>query len=398
MRRQVSVFCAIFFALGVFVIFTAGEALAVPAFSRQIEDDCTVCHSAFPKLNEAGRIFRDNGFRFPEDTEWKEVKDLASLPVSAEIVVEGEINNDENSAGLKRSQESKFFVEEFELFVGAPIGKEGKVAVYGVLEAERVSANEPDVEDSVDVSIATAWFQVNDLVGETGKGLLNMRAGRWDVSLPFLAHNERVIKNRYIAQNSLEILGDGMTGIELNGQIIGEEETTQPTHRYRLGVARPDFNERNRLSNPNLYASYAINFLEHYTLGAIYKRDVETAAAPNTGDEALSRYGFAGAVEWGPFIGTVGYFLSEATDDKDFNNLLVEALFLPTKKVVLGMRYDLLDKEDKKSGNETTLTGRYNIMSSVYVLAEYRLRGDKDNIIGTADRQERGRAYLVALF
>src|SRR4029077_15884773 len=38
-------------------------AAAVPAFARKYGVRCTVCHEAWPVLNDFGRAFRDNGYR-----------------------------------------------------------------------------------------------------------------------------------------------------------------------------------------------------------------------------------------------------------------------------------------------------------------------------------------------
>ena len=45
----------------------------MPMFAKRIGRDCSYCHVAFPKLNETGRIFKTNGYRFAEEEEWEEV-------------------------------------------------------------------------------------------------------------------------------------------------------------------------------------------------------------------------------------------------------------------------------------------------------------------------------------
>jgi hypothetical protein len=43
------------------------NALAIPAFSRQIHADCRTCHfQSMPALNAYGRAFKMNGFRETE--------------------------------------------------------------------------------------------------------------------------------------------------------------------------------------------------------------------------------------------------------------------------------------------------------------------------------------------
>lgn len=40
-------------------------AEAIPAWSRKYNADCTLCHSAWPRLNRTGYLFRRHGYRMP---------------------------------------------------------------------------------------------------------------------------------------------------------------------------------------------------------------------------------------------------------------------------------------------------------------------------------------------
>lgn len=42
-----------------------GRAEALPIFARKFNVTCTTCHTAFPSLNAFGRMFKENGYRFP---------------------------------------------------------------------------------------------------------------------------------------------------------------------------------------------------------------------------------------------------------------------------------------------------------------------------------------------
>ena len=63
--------------LGLFILLTATKASAIPAFARLYGTSCATCHNPFPKLNDFGRAFKDNGFKFPvSDEEVLKVKAL----------------------------------------------------------------------------------------------------------------------------------------------------------------------------------------------------------------------------------------------------------------------------------------------------------------------------------
>jgi hypothetical protein len=57
------------------VLFMCSDASAVPAFARKYHTACTTCHLAFPVRNGFGEAFRNNGYRFPENTDEEMVKE-----------------------------------------------------------------------------------------------------------------------------------------------------------------------------------------------------------------------------------------------------------------------------------------------------------------------------------
>src|SRR5215467_1254661 len=49
------------------VLFSTCRAYAIPAFARKYNLPCSACHEAWPKLNNFGQVFRDNGFQLMTD-------------------------------------------------------------------------------------------------------------------------------------------------------------------------------------------------------------------------------------------------------------------------------------------------------------------------------------------
>ena len=60
--KKLYVLILAFIALSFLVPETAH---AIPAFARKYGFTCTMCHTAFPKLNDFGQRFRDNGYQIP---------------------------------------------------------------------------------------------------------------------------------------------------------------------------------------------------------------------------------------------------------------------------------------------------------------------------------------------
>jgi hypothetical protein len=375
MRRFVCAVTLSIVGAGVTAVMAPKEAEAIPAFSRQTEKACSTCHQALPKLNQTGQSFRMNGFRFPEDKEWTDIQDMKHVPVSTRIIVEAEYNNADNSKAT-----SKLGVATIELMAGAPLGTTGVFSPYiDIGYANRT------------IAVNQAYGQINDLLGPTGHGLLNLRFGQFDIALPFLSHSQRVMRQRYFAQSALGVLGaraqtvtpPGVpvvdealefynTAVELNGQWVGENFT----HRYMVGVFQPQqITEVNRLENPGVYATYAATIFDNYQIGAIYKRDVvnnPSVVIPD-GRRALNKWGVAGEAKWGPLIVTAGYFRSAALDHRDLQNVLVEGLVIANKTWSFGARWDHLMQQGAPSGSRTTAMVRYHITSSVYIQGEWRV-------------------------
>ncbi|HUM11217.1 MAG TPA: hypothetical protein VLT82_09745 [Myxococcaceae bacterium] len=50
-------------AAAALAVLLPGPAQAIPAFARKYNVACSTCHEAWPKLNDFGQLFRDNGYR-----------------------------------------------------------------------------------------------------------------------------------------------------------------------------------------------------------------------------------------------------------------------------------------------------------------------------------------------
>jgi hypothetical protein len=365
------------------------ESEAMPFFARRISKDCTFCHTFFPKLKETGRVFRSNGYRFAEEAGegvWKDVKDWKNLPVSIEVEVEGVWNSLEKS-GVK-TKESDVKVEEVELLSGGPLGRSGRVSYLAVAGVEQESSGD------YEAFLGSAFIQINDLLGPTGHGRVNFRAGQWAMALPFLGHDQRVVKNRYLAQKTLNVLTGDQRAIELNGSVVAPEESSKPTHRYSLGITREDVGDSDKLKG--YYATYALTFVERYSLGLIYRHTEEASGGK---DVEFDKFGIAGEAYVGPVNLTLGYFDSSGEgDEEDLGNYMAEVLFVPFKNAVLGARYDVVTEDGKDDAEASTLTARYNILSSVFAHVEYRHLTDDDHITSGNEEEDRVRLFLVGLF
>lgn len=364
-------------------ILLPSAAEAFPSFARHVGRDCGYCHTAFPKLNDTGRTFLFNGYRFEAEGEWKAVKDLQSAPVSFEIEVEGLYDNIK-TAGV-RAEASDLKVEEAEVIAGGAFGKDGRVTAF--FSAAVQQAN----DGSFDTVIPKAFIQINDLLGPAGAGRLNVKAGIYDIGLPFLRPTSTPITNARFAETLIGVIKSDQRSLELNGSVTSDGDRTV-THRYRAGIVREPVESGNKLKG--FYASWAATFDEALSFGAIFRTGQETIAGQ---DNSYQKYGVAAEAETGPFILTAGYFKSQREGAVDGDDWLVEALYF-VKRFTLGARYEMASFEGTEAARSQTFMARYDILSNSYVQFEYRRREDSDRIAGGGELENKARVILVALF
>lgn len=360
------------------------DALSMPFFSRQVGRDCSYCHIIPPKLNDTGRTFRANGYRFEGEGEWKGVRDYDVLPASFEVEVEGFYNR--TTAGGVTTEESDVKIEEVEVLAGGAIGKKGKVSAMMALAVEETTGG-------ADAVIPKAFIQVNDLAGPRASGILNLRAGKWDLGLPFLDTTTQVISNRYLAETTLGVLGRGVKGLELNGAVTRFGESSDVAHRYAVGVVREDLNDDDRLRG--YYAWYSATLNERLSGGVIYRGGRESNGAT---DVSYNKYGAAVEAEAGPFVATAAYMRTERHGLAGRDDYIAELLVTPWAGVSFAGRFELLREDGKKGVKSQSLMARYHILSNVWAQAEWRGLNDDDNVAGANEDESKARLFVVALF
>ncbi len=70
------------FTLCLFVVSSSQRAEAIPAFARKYGMPCSACHEAWPKLNNFGQVFKDNGYQLGNDKDAPIYHEPAYWPVS----------------------------------------------------------------------------------------------------------------------------------------------------------------------------------------------------------------------------------------------------------------------------------------------------------------------------
>ena len=86
-RRFLSIASSIAFAalLAALMLADSQSARAIPAFARKYGMPCSACHEAWPKLNNFGQTFKDNGYQLGNDRDAPIFQQPAYWPIALRI-------------------------------------------------------------------------------------------------------------------------------------------------------------------------------------------------------------------------------------------------------------------------------------------------------------------------
>jgi hypothetical protein len=148
-------------------------AHATPAFARKYGVRCTVCHEAWPVLNDFGRQFRDNGYRMNLGEDDPPMTDPAYWPIYALASPQYRFDllksHDNKDLALLRSGQFQQGT-----FVLGAIGTVGAHASYLVIPLAVVNGQT--------VGFPAGWIRFNDIANTPW---LNVKLGQNEPDLPF---------------------------------------------------------------------------------------------------------------------------------------------------------------------------------------------------------------------
>ena len=153
---------------------------AMPAFARQYDVSCVMCHSAYPRLNDFGEWFAGNNMRMPQwrDTMMESSDDRLALPktvplaIRAQAFVQGRDSEVVDYETGPTGDDSSFDIQApylIKLLSSAPLSENISYYFYGIF-AEKGENGEVIIED--------AWFSYADIAGSGIGGML----GQFQVS------------------------------------------------------------------------------------------------------------------------------------------------------------------------------------------------------------------------
>jgi len=348
MRKTLTTILAVLAA----VLVLSQAALAIPAFARKHAFNCNMCHVAYPKLNDFGQRFRDNGYQIPGQQGLEKTVFQSAFPVGVRT------SAGYNLYGAGGQTAGGFHVFGLDLFSGGVVKK--NVSYFFVytprIDDPAADFNGPGAGDNPSqlASVESAAVVFSNIVRDK----LNLRVGRFEPDFHLLSS-----RRSYYLLQPYEIYDFAGTrsSFDFAANQIGLEATGRfkPGLRYALGYINgtggtPDNNKLNDL---------------YLTLSKVFGK--------GEGQSAGQRIGAFGYLGWQP-TSTLGSIVSPIGDLNGEGN---KTFYRVGGDISLNWRTFNLEGvafygSDDRAFNEIDPTRRYDFWGGV---AELDWAGCPDN-------------------
>lgn len=363
--------------LGIVFVFLAIAAVpdraeAIPAFSREHNAPCTMCHVAFPKLNSFGIDFKQRGYRM-EGQEGTSVWESKSIPLAGMVMFKY-VNTDEETTTTASTKTSLIELDEVEFFAAGTLGP--RVSYFMDFASE----------EGLDFAPGLAFIILDDLLPDS---LLNLKAGKYDAEFPFLSDARRLTLRPYVVKISSSTssatttmgavtTNEGVSLTKAGAEINGVHPAG---FRYALGVGND--NAVNTDNNVTAIYAWATQTFAGQTIGLLYSSDRtgNDAATANT-DDRVSTIGGTVDLHFGPANMLLGYFSYKGNDkistvEGDINSVLAELYYSISPQLEGVARYNYADNDDtNEKDTEYVLHLGYYFLPNASLGLEYSKRTD----------------------
>jgi len=218
-------------------------ALAIPAFARKHGFNCNMCHVAFPKLNDFGQRFRDNGYQIPGQAGHEKTVFETAIPLALRTTAGYSIyGNGEGTA-------SGFHIYGLDLLAAGVLHKNISFMFVYTPRIDEPAADFSGPGSGNNPAQLAAIESANAVFSNLVQGKLNLRIGRFEPGFQLLSS-----KRLYYILQPFEIYNFAGTrnSYDFSANQIGLEATGRfnPGLKYVLGCingsgANPDNNKFN---------------------------------------------------------------------------------------------------------------------------------------------------------
>jgi hypothetical protein len=347
-------------------------ASAVPAFARKYGVRCTVCHEAWPVLNDFGRAFRDNGYRMNLGKDEPTVADPAYWPIYAEAQPHYgfDLVKSHGAAGDTTLQRNGQF--QTGLAVLGAIGTLGEHASYLVIPVAAVNG--------FTLGFPTAEFRFNDLFDSSW---LNVRLGNSEPDVPVSRVRDLDVTGAGLTAYGYHTPGSlstfDMGGNQLGVEFMGHDRGSRTRYSVSAFNVTGSPEKGNAFNTPGVSGHVSHKFLTNpgpltgievggfasfatWPVGVPGPPTAPSAAAGTSGPtdrKAVTKYGGELHGWFGPDALPLHaiFTLMQGRDDKAlypggvrdgvFNGGFLEVIANPSLPVVLFGRFDFVRNRDQ---------------------------------------------------
>lgn len=372
------------------IIGSTPEAQAIPVFARKYGFNCTMCHSNFPRLNDFGVRYRQNGYQLPGRE--NEEKTVLEGPAPFAMRTSLGYNYDKFSNTPGSTDVSEFQLDGLDILSGGLFGSNiGYLLVY-----------RPQITGTRGVVAQPGVLEMASVVfSNIGSTMLNVRAGRFEPAYVAFSAIRRLTVSPYevydFAFPGGVALSDTQSGLEITGY-------NRQGFSYATGLVNGSASGQSDDGPADMYLRAAKVFGrgEGQTTGqrigviGYFGRGRGTPGTPPvlSTREGYNRFGLDASLNYARFNLALQYLqgndnraLWGTASDVKFSGGFAELCYTPATSLVSFARYDWVNTGDlAENVTRWTVGGRYYFQDNIALHLEYSDR--KQNQPGFQNARE----------
>lgn len=219
-------------AAALVAITFAPAAQAIPMFARRTGMACSACHEAWPRLNDFGELYRDNGYQLPgrQDTDPPITGDYFPVSVRPALLYQYTLTtNQPSDQGPINVGSGSIQSPDTDLMAGGSLSHNiAALVVVAGFSSDGLA------------SIESAWLRFSNILGTPW---LNVRAGMIELDLPTSEHRRLTLTSHHAILHFHP--GGSMSTFEVGTNQVGVEIMGHPQgagFRYALAITSANDN------------------------------------------------------------------------------------------------------------------------------------------------------------
>jgi hypothetical protein len=223
------------FALFLLIICLSSRAHAIPAYARKTGLRCSACHEAWPKLNNFGQTFKDNGYQIGNERDSPVYSSPQYWPISLRITPawHSELNTamatNQSASGVQPVSTQGFDLSGLDLLAEGLLSKNLSFMIlpssdeYGNFHFESAWARFDNLLNTTWLNVKGGKFELDNVISEKRILTLSQEGGIYQIYhyLPSIdpnAYNATPVAAGEQGVSATEFgLGDNQLGVEIMG-------------------------------------------------------------------------------------------------------------------------------------------------------------------------------------